>query len=184
MLGIQGKVERTATGADIIKGAADSQIKQPLKAISREMAETLKEIIILARVYMDKDTIKKVCGEDEEFSEFPLESLLMDFDFNYEMTSNSSENLAIKREQLLSLLDKQDKTLDVNGRQTLNIRSVVGELLKTFNLDFDSELSPEEWEKLTMEFEKTKAALQQQMQSQQMAASTGDMTGGQPVPVE
>ena len=85
-----------------------------------------------------------------------MESLIRDFDFNYEMTSNSSENMIIKREQLMSLLDKQDKTLDVNGNQTMDIRKIVAEVLKTFNLDFEGELSEAEYVKLVKDFAKVK----------------------------
>lgn len=159
VLWMQAKVERTATGAELIKWAADSQMKQPLKAISKEMAATLKELVILAKVYMDVETIKKICWEDEVFSSFDLESLIRDFDFNYEMTSNSSENMVIKREQLLSLLDKQDKTLDVNGIQTMDIRKIVSETLKTFNLDFDWELTVQEYEKMVTDFVEVKKRL-------------------------
>lgn len=54
VLGMQQKVERTATGAEIIKNAADAQIKQPLRSISAEMGRAFQEILIMFRNYADK----------------------------------------------------------------------------------------------------------------------------------
>jgi len=63
MLGMQGKVERTATGSEMIKEASDNQLRYVLKSISRNMGETLKEMLILSLVYADQETFDKVLGE-------------------------------------------------------------------------------------------------------------------------
>jgi hypothetical protein len=47
------------------------------------------------------------------------------------MTSNGTLTKSIQNEQLMQLLDKQDKTLDINGTQVLNIREIVGKLVET-----------------------------------------------------
>ena len=47
------------------------------------------------------------------------------------MTSNGTLTKSIQNEQLMQLLDKQDRTLDINGMQVLNIREIVGKLVDT-----------------------------------------------------
>jgi hypothetical protein len=73
---MQQKVERTATGAEMIKNAADAQTKQPTRSIVEEMGKLAKEIAVLALTYMSKDTIKKICGDDEKFSSLSLDDLV------------------------------------------------------------------------------------------------------------
>jgi hypothetical protein len=64
------------------------------------------------------------------------------------MTSNGTLTKSIQNEQLMQLLDKQDKTLYINGRQVLDVRTIVGKLVETMNLGIDGILSEEEAEKL------------------------------------
>ena len=59
-MGMQGKVERTATGADLLRTAADNQLKPLLRSISRNMAESLKDMLIFSLVYADKETFDRV----------------------------------------------------------------------------------------------------------------------------
>ena len=58
---MQQKVERTAAGADILKNAADNQLKPLLKSVSRSMNDALKDLIILSHYYMDEETLVNVC---------------------------------------------------------------------------------------------------------------------------
>jgi hypothetical protein len=53
------------------------------------------------------------------------------------MTSNGALTKSIQNEQLMQLLDKQDKTLDINGRQVLDVRAIVGKLVEMMNLGID-----------------------------------------------
>ena len=48
VIGMQQKVERTATWAEMIKNAADAQTKQPTRSIVEEMGKLAKEIAVLA----------------------------------------------------------------------------------------------------------------------------------------
>jgi len=60
MLGMQSKVERTATGSEMIKEASDNQLRYILKSISRNMSETMKEMLILSLIYADDETFDRV----------------------------------------------------------------------------------------------------------------------------
>jgi len=60
-MGMQQKVERTSTGAEMLKNASDLNLRPALKSITKEMSETLREVIILAITYMDDDTMTKIC---------------------------------------------------------------------------------------------------------------------------
>ena len=50
------------------------------------------------------------------------------------MTSNGTLTKSIQNEQLMQLLDKQDRTLDVNGQQVLNVREIVNKLVDGMGL--------------------------------------------------
>ena len=162
---MQQKVERTATGAEMIKNAADAQTKQPTRSIVEEMGKLAKEIAVLALTYMSKDTIKKICWENEEFSKLSLDDLVNGFDFDFDMTSNGTLTKSIQNEQLMQLLDKQDRTLDINGRQVLDIRTIVGKLVETMNLWIDGILSDEEADKAQQRFAEVQAQQQQELQA-------------------
>ena len=160
---MQQKVERTATGAEMIKNAADAQTKQPTRSIVEEMGKLAKEIAVLALTYMSKDTIKKICGDDEKFSSLSLEDLVDGFGFDFDMTSNGTLTKSIQNEQLMQLLDKQDKTLDINGTQVLNIREIVGKLVETMWLWIEWVLNEEEAQKAQDSYQQHAAQLQQEL---------------------
>ena len=162
---MQQKVERTATGAEMIKNAADAQTKQPTRSIVEEMGKLAKEIAVLALTYMSKDTIKKICWDNEEFSQLSLDDLVNGFDFDFDMTSNGTLTKSIQNEQLMQLLDKQDRTLDINGRQVLDVRTIVGKLVETMNLWIDGILSDEEADKAQQRFAEVQAQQQQELQA-------------------
>lgn len=160
---MQQKVERTATGAEMIKNAADAQTKQPTRSIVEEMGKLAKEIAVLALTYMSKDTIKKICGDDEKFSQLSLDDLVNWFGFDFDMTSNGTLTKSIQNEQLMQLLDKQDKTLDINGTQVLNIREIVGKLVETMWLWIEWVLNEEEAQKAQDSYQQHAAQLQQEL---------------------
>ena len=167
VIGMQQKVERTATWAEMIKNAADAQTKQPTRSIVEEMGKLAKEIAVLALTYMGKDTIKKICGDDEKFSSLTLDDLVNGFGFDFDMTSNGTLTKAIQNEQLMQLLDKQDRTLDINGRQVLNVREIVSKLVETMNLGIEWVLSDEEADKAQKRFNEVQMQQQQELQSRQ-----------------
>lgn len=163
VIGMQQKVERTATGAEMIKNAADAQTKQPTRSIVEEMGKLAKEIAVLALTYMSKDTIKKICGDDEKFSSLSLEDLVDGFGFDFDMTSNGTLTKSIQNEQLMQLLDKQDRTLDINWQQVLNIREIVGKLVETMWLWIEWVLNEEEAQKAQDSYQQHAAQLQQEL---------------------
>ena len=164
VIGMQQKVERTATGAEMIKNAADAQTKQPTRSIVEEMGKLAREIAVLALTYMSKDTIKKICWEDEEFSSLSLDDLVNGFWFDFDMTSNGTLTKSIQNEQLMQLLDKQDRTLDINGMQVLNIREIVGKLVDTMWLWIEWVLSEEEAKKAQDSYQRHLAEQQKELQ--------------------
>lgn len=78
--------------------------------------------------------------------------MVQDFDFGYEMVSNASENKAVKREQLLTLLEKVTGLKDDSGLPVVDTRKIVDEVLKTFNLDFDAGMDEEEYVTMMKKF--------------------------------
>lgn len=189
VIGMQQKVERTATGAEMIKNAADAQTKQPTRSIVEEMGKLAKEIAVLALTYMGKDTIKKICGEDEKFSSLTLDDLVNGFGFDFDMTSNGTLTKSIQNEQLMQLLDKQDRTLDINGTQVLNIREIVSKLVETMGLWIEGILSEEEAQRAQDSYQQHQAQQQQELQANQqqgwggadMASVAGMAWAGTPV---
>lgn len=169
VIGMQQKVERTATGAEMIKNAADAQTKQPTRSIVEEMGKLAKEIAVLALTYMSKDTIKKICGDDEKFSSLSLEDLVDGFGFDFDMTSNGTLTKSIQNEQLMQLLDKQDRTLDINWQQVLNIREIVGKLVETMWLWIEWVLNEEEAQKAQDSYQQHAAKLQQELAARSQA---------------
>lgn len=165
-LGMQQKVERTAAGAEILKNAADNQLKPLLKSISWAMGDALKDIIILTHYYMDDDTLSSICGQEwaKAFKEVKIEDLMRDITFSYDMTSQSSETLAIKRQQLQSLLEIAARTTDFWGTPIYDIEKIAIELAKTYNLDFSATMTPER----VMEVLKMANEIKQKVQSEWM----------------
>ena len=187
---MQQKVERTATWAEMIKNAADAQTKQPTRSIVEEMGKLAREVAVLALTYMSKDTIKKICGDNEKFSQLSLEDLIDGFDFDFDMTSNWTLTKSIQNEQLMQLLDKQDRTLDVNGQQVLNIREIVNKLVDGMWLWIEWTLSAEEWQKAQDSYQQHLAQQQQELQANQQqwwgGADTASVAGmaGAGTPIE
>lgn len=181
VIGMQQKVERTATGAEMIKNAADAQTKQPTRSIVEEMGKLAKEIAVLALTYMGKDTIKKICGDDEKFSSLTLDDLVNGFGFDFDMTSNGTLTKSIQNEQLMQLLDKQDRTLDINGTQVLNIREIVSKLVETMGLWIEGILSEEEAQRAQDSYQQHQAQQQQELQANQQqgwgGADTASVAG-------
>lgn len=164
---MQQKVERTATGAEMIKNAADAQTKQPTRSIVEEMGKLAREVAVLALTYMWKDTIKKICGDNEKFSQLSLDDLVNWFDFDFDMTSNGTLTKSIQNEQLMQLLDKQDRTLDINGMQVLNVREIVNKIVDGMWLWIEWTLSVEEGEKAQDSYQQHLAKQQQELQANQ-----------------
>lgn len=71
-----------------------------------------------------------------------------DFDFTYDMTSQSSESLSIKRQQLMSLIEIAKTTFDSAQKPVYDIRVIAEELAKTYNLDFDANMTEEKFKAL------------------------------------
>lgn len=105
----------------------------------------MKDIIIMAYVYMDNATLEKICGPEaaKAFKELTLDSLINDFDFSYQIVGASAESKAINRQQLMSVFQMASSLVDNAGNPMIDARAVGMELLKTFNLDFDAEMTLE-----------------------------------------
>jgi len=78
------------------------------------------------------------------------------------MTGLSSENMAVKRQQLMSALELAQKTTDAAGAPVLDVRPIAKKLLETYGLDLDGELSYEELQQLLADFKKVQESLQAQ----------------------
>ena len=98
-----------------------------------------------------------------------LDDLVNWFWFDFDMTSNWTLTKAIQNEQLMQLLDKQDRTLDINWQQVLNIREIVGKLVETMWLWIEGVLSEEEAQKAQDSYQQHAAQLQQEMQARNAA---------------
>lgn len=161
-LGMQQKVERTAAGADILKNAADNQLKPLLKSVSRSMNDALRDLIILCYYYMDDDTLEKVCGKEwaDALKAIDIKDLMKDFDFTYDMTSQSSQNLAIKKQQLQSLLTLAQSAMDFWQMPVLDAQKIALELAKCDNLDFDVEMTEDKIKEVLERAEKIRQEVQ------------------------
>jgi len=127
MLGMQGKVERTATGSEMIKEASDAQLRYILKSISRNMSDTLKEMLILSIVYADKTTFTRVLWEGNTLSTIDVKDLMDDVTFSLEATGPKSQNMTLKNQQMIQLMGMVQ---DPAQKQKL-----FDELLRTMNLN-------------------------------------------------
>lgn len=161
-LGMQQKVERTAAWADILKNAADNQLKPLLKSVSRSMNDALKDLIILSHYYMDNDTLENVCWKEwaKALKDVKISDLMKDFSFSYDMTSQSSQNLAIKKQQLQSLLTLAQSSMDFGQMPVLDAQKIALELAKCDNLDFDVEMTPEKIEAVLQRAEEIRQKVQ------------------------
>jgi len=147
MLGMQGKVERSATGSEMIREASDAQLRYILKSISRNMGDTLKEMLILSLVYADDDTFDKVLGPDNALKSIDIKDLMDGFIFSLEATGPKSQNMTMKNQQLLQLIQMGPTLVDETGKPMLKTREVVADFLKSMNIDptdlLTDEASPE-----------------------------------------
>lgn len=143
MLGMQGKVERTATGSEMIKEASDNQLRYVLKSISRNMGETLKEMLILSLVYADQETFDKVLGEWNILSTIDVQDVVDDFIFSLEATGPKSQNMTLKNQQMMQLMGMVE---DPTQKEKL-----FEELMRSMNLNPDDfkwdmpPMAPEQW---------------------------------------
>jgi len=160
VLGMQSKVERTAAGAEMIRNASDSQLKPLLQHASRELGQTMKEMFILSLAYTDRETFDKVLWPQNKLKDLDITDLMNDFDFSFEMTGVKSDNLSLRRSQLMELANLSSNLVDATGTPVLNTKVIVSELLKAYNLDLDAWLSTEQLQSMLTDTEKMKQAVQ------------------------
>lgn len=136
MLGMQGKVERSATGSEMIKEAADSQLSYILKSISRNMSETLKEMLILSLVYADAATFDRVLWPDNQLKNVDIKDLMDNVTFSLEATGPKSQNMTVQNQQMLQLLQMAPTLVDPQtGQSYISPEKIVDKLLLSMNID-------------------------------------------------
>ena len=119
----------------MIKEAADSQLRYILKSISRNMGETLKEMLILSLVYADQETFDRVLGPDNELSNVDLKDLMDNVTFSLDATGPKSQNLTLNNQQMMQLLQLAPSLVDENGKPAFKVTELVNNLLKSMNID-------------------------------------------------
>ena len=152
MMWRQDKVERTATGAELLKAAADRQRAPLLETVSKAMADTLKQFLVLSLSLMSDETFDRILWEDNTLKTLNPVDVLRDFDFNFEMTSMKSQAMSIEREQLLQAIQAIWPVATADGAPVLDVRPLVEKLLSTFWLQDDALLEPEEADELAIKW--------------------------------
>lgn len=170
-LGLQDKVERTAGGAETLQNAIDDALKPLTDSIIENMAITMKEVLILARYYMDEDTIDSILGKDNVFKNFDIDLLINDFDFDFYMESQSHKKSAVERQQLLTLLQTLNWMVDAAGRPVMDVKEVAQRIWDGYDMEWDPILNNDKFEKEVGENEDFKTQLQQKAQQAQQQPS-------------
>lgn len=147
----QEKVERTATWAELLKNAADRQIKWLLDSISENMWGVIKNFITMTLSNVPKKVVDKVLWKWHRLYDINIEDVLNDFDFSFEMLSMKSQSLSVERQQLLEAVHAIWWVAWPDWAPVVNIRPIMQKLLSTYWLEEDSLLSPEQTKK---EFER------------------------------
>lgn len=166
LLWTQRKVERSATGSELLKNAALKQMKPLLDSVSHEFSRIMKHWIVNALIYMEDETFDKILWENNKLKNVKVENIINDFDFQFEMLSMKSQSLSVEREQLMQLLQMAGAFTTPDWRQLLDMQKVLDRLLETFNFDSNLKLDPEEFQERLSETQIAKQNAQQEVQQE------------------
>ena len=144
VLGTQGKVERTAEGASIVRWAADRQVKQLIDSAQETLSSTIKDMIILARINMNQKTINKILWEDNLFSSISVEDLRNNYIFDFSIQSQQFGSKATKIQQLMQMVDLSSRLTDSAWTRVWDIKWLWRSLVKEFDINVDADMTEEE----------------------------------------
>ena len=164
----QGKVERAAASAQMLKESWFRQIRSFLDSIRREMARFEKHMLVSSLAYVSHDTLDKVLWPDNKLKEVSIDDIVNNYDFDFEVKSMRTENKIVEREQLMQLLQMAGWFMTVDWRPLIDVQAILDKLLKTFNLEDSLQLSPEEFEERMKETAMAQTNVEQAMQKKQM----------------
>jgi len=94
---MQNKVERVAGATDMMQDTLDSQTKPLVDSIRDNMAEIMKEMIILSLAYTEKSEFDNVLGPDNLLKNVDLQSIVRDYDFDFQIESNKKKKDTTER---------------------------------------------------------------------------------------
>ena len=89
-MGVQQKVERSAKGVNELIESADASMKSFIGSIAKAKWFIAKYITLLALYYMDAETIKNYCWNENLQKEIDISDFVKDFSFNFNIQSVSS----------------------------------------------------------------------------------------------
>lgn len=167
-LGLQDKVERTSWGADNLATAKDDQLKPLMDSIISNMADVMREMLILCKYYWTNEKRDKVLGEWNQMKNIDINVLIDEYEYDFYMESQNHKKNAVYRQQLMSFLQVAMSAVDPAGRPIGDVREIVEKLWESFELNMSWILEEEDYNEIITNAEKFKVVLQNQLMQQQM----------------
>ncbi len=145
-LWLQNKVERTAWGAETLENAGDDTVKPLVDSIIENVAETMREVMLLALYYMEDEQFDKILWKDNILKNMDMQILLDDFDFDFYMESQHHKKSAVERQQLMTFLQSIMQMTDAAGRPVANVRAIAEKLWDSYDMEWNPILWTEDFE--------------------------------------
>lgn len=124
-LWLQDKVERVAWWAWLLEDAADQQLAPLMQSIKRVMAEIMKDFILMSLVYTDEEEFDKVLWEWNILKTLSVETVLNDYEYDFDMTSQKNKFNAVVTQQAMRLLEIWTNVTDAAGKPIVDVEELL-----------------------------------------------------------
>ena len=169
-LGLQDKVERTASGANNISEAKEDQLKPLMDSIISNMADVMREMLVLCKYYWDNEKRDAVLGNWNQMKNVSIDVLINEYEYDFYMESQNHKRSAVERQQLMNFLQVAMSAVDAAGRPISDVREIVEKLWESFEMNGKAILDEEDYNKMITDAENFKVVLQNQLMQQQVKA--------------
>lgn len=167
-LWLQDKVERTSGWANSLSEAKEDQLKPLMDSIISNMADVMREMLVLCKYYWDNDKRDKVLWEWNQMKNISIDVLIDEYEYDFYMESQNHKKNSVERQQLMSFLQIAQSATDPAGRPIGNVREIVEKLWESFEINGKAILDEEDYNEIITNAEKFKGVLQNQLMQQQM----------------
>lgn len=166
-LWLQDKVERTAGWANNISEAKEDQLKPLMDSIIYNMADVMREMLVLCKYYRTDEKRDKVLWAWNSMKSIDIDVLIEEYEYDFLMESQNHKKSAVERQQLMNFLQTAMNAVDPAWRPITDVREIVEKLWESFEMNGKAILDEEDYQKIISQSEEFKIVLQNQLAAKQ-----------------
>ena len=134
-LWVQGRVERVSWQSEMLKQAQDDQLNEFIEVMNKYFWWLATNIIIYYKTVISKATVEKLLWKDNLFMKEPIEDILENISWSFDITSQQAKYNATLTQILINFLWVAGNLVDENGKKVANVREIVLEIAKRQGID-------------------------------------------------